>query len=113
MSRPHLPVIVAVLLGTMSMCLAAPLSAADRKLPRVLELTGMSCGEFLQNLEKRSVKDAGVLLTWLDGYRSGFSGTRRMDLNAMEKFSTDLMARCHSKPSIPVLDAIEEANLPE
>ena len=113
MSRPHLPVIVAVLLGTMSMGLAAPPPVAGKKLPRVLDLNSMSCGEFLQNLEKRSVKEAGVLLTWLDGYRSGFSGARRMDLNAMEKFSTDLMARCHSKPSIPVLDAIEEANLPE
>lgn len=103
---------------TAALCLSAALFASSTALAKKsqtqdIDFGAITCNEFMQELAKGSSEDAGVVFMWIDGYLSGVSGDKVLSWKNLEKFSTDLVAYCSSKPDAKVLDAAEEVGISE
>jgi len=96
----------------LSTALCAPtLALAKKAQMQNIDFGAITCGEFMKGLSTGSAEDAGVVLMWIDGYLSGVSGDKSLNWKNLEKFSTDLVAYCGSKPDAKVLDAAEAVGI--
>lgn len=101
-----------------ALCLSAALLTSATALAKKsqiqdIDFGAITCNEFMQEIAKGSSEDAGVVLMWIDGYLSGVSGDKVLSWKNLEKFSTDLVTYCGSKPDVKVLDAAEEVGISE
>ena len=103
---------------TAILCLFAALFTSSTALAKKtqihdIDFGAITCNEFMQKIAKGSSEDTGVVLMWIDGYLSGVSGDKVLSWKNLEKFSTDLITYCSSKPNKRVLDAAEEVGISE
>ena len=70
-----------------------------------IEFSAISCGDFVNDLNRSDEETIGLVFMWLDGYLSGVTGDTLLNWRGMEAFAEELIDYCASYPRVQVLDA--------